>query len=98
MEVDAEAVARSRGHTSGGADEEASDREEEAVAPIENDNMNISPPEDEVPRSLSPSDQEVVTEPVQQLADESGNVIMEDDVHGGCLNACARSNESYVGS
>ena len=79
MEVDAEAVVHSRGHTSGRADEEASDREEEAVAPIEDDNMNFNPPEDEEPRSLSPGDQEVVTEPVQQLADKSGDVVMEDD-------------------
>ena len=41
--------------------------------------MGINPPEDEEPRSLSPSDQEVVTEPVQQLADKSGDVVMEDD-------------------
>ena len=42
--------------------------------------MGINPPEDEEPRSLSPSDQEVVTEPVQQLAGESGDVIMEGGV------------------
>ena len=69
-----------RDHTSGGADEEASDREEEAGAPVEDDNMGINPPEDEKPRSLSPCDQEVVTEPVQQLADESGDVVLEGDV------------------
>ena len=69
MEVDAGTVARSLRRnfrqslqtnlTSGRADDEASDREEEAAAPIDYNNMAIYPPEDEDPRSLSPGDQEV---------------------------------------
>ena len=71
MDVDSDA--RLRDHTTGGDDEEASDHEVEAVAPIENNSMNISPP-----RSSFSSDREVVIEPIQQLADESGDEIMED--------------------
>ena len=73
MDVDTDA--RLRDHTTGGDDEEASDREEEAVAPIDNNDMNSSPP-----RSLSPSDREVGTEPTQLLADESGDAIMGDGI------------------
>ena len=69
MDVDTDA--RFRDRTTGGDDEEASDHEEEAVAPIDNNGMNISPP-----RSLSPCGREVVTEPTQQLADEPGDAIM----------------------
>ena len=72
---DVDTDARLRDHTAGGDDEEASDREEEAVAPIDNNDMNIRPL-----RSLSPSDREVVTEPTQQLADESGDAIMGDGI------------------
>ena len=72
MDVDSDA--RLRDHTTGGDDEEASDHEVEVAAPIENNNMNISSP-----RSLSSGDREVVIEPIQQLADESGDAIMEGD-------------------
>ena len=44
------------------------------ATPIENNNMNIRPP-----RSLYSSGREVVTEPIQQLADESGDAVTEDD-------------------
>ena len=79
MEVDDDSVARPRGLTSGRADDEGSDREEEAVAPIDDDNMGITPVEEE-PRSLSPSDQDIDPEPTPQLADESGDVIMTGSV------------------
>ena len=72
MDVDSDA--RLRDHTTGGDDEEASDHEVEVAAPIENKNVNISPP-----RLLSSSDREVVTEPIQQLADEPGDAIIGDD-------------------
>ena len=80
MDVDAETVARPRDLTSGGADDEGSDREEEVAAPIDDDNMGIYPPQNEEPRSLSPNDQDVDPEPTPQLADESGDVIMKGNV------------------
>ena len=80
MEVDDDSSARQRDLTSGGADDdEASDREEEAVAPIDDDNMGITPVEEEEPRSLSPCDKYIDPEPTQQLAEETGDVDMTSD-------------------
>lgn len=78
MDVDTDA--RLRDHTTGGDDEEASDREVEAVAPIDNNDMIYRPP-----RSLSPGDREVLTEPTQQLADEPGDAMMEKGSNSGGL-------------
>ena len=80
MEVDDESVARPRDLTSGGADDEGSDHEEEAAAPIDDDDIGICPPVDEEPRSLPPGDQDIDLEPAPQLADESGDVIMQGNV------------------
>ena len=72
--MDVDSGARMRDHTTGGDDEEASDHEVEAVAPIANNNMNINPP-----RSLTSGGREVITEPIQQLPDESGDAVMGDE-------------------
>ena len=58
MEVDDDSVARPRDLTSGGADDEGSDREEDAAAPIDHDNMGICPPVEAEPKSLSPGEQD----------------------------------------
>ena len=76
MEVDGDSSARQRDLTSGGADEdEGSDREDEAVAPIDNDSKELAQLEEE-PRSLSPCDDDENIEPTPQLAGETGDADM----------------------
>ena len=67
MEVDDDPGARQRDLTSGGADEdEGSDREEEAVAPIDDNSEELAPPKEE-PVQLSPCDDDEDIEPTPQL-------------------------------
>ena len=76
MGVDEDSSARQRDLTSGGADDdEGSDREEEAVAPIDNDSKELAQLEEE-PRSLSPCGDDTNLEPTPQLAGEIGDVDM----------------------
>ena len=76
MEVDDDSSARQRDLASGGADEdEGSDREDEAVAPIDNDSKELSPPKEE-PRSLSPCDDDGNIEPTPQPAGETDDTDM----------------------
>ena len=80
VEVDDDSSACQRDLMSGGADDdEGSDREEEAVAPIVDDNMGITPVEEEL-RSLSSSDKDIDPEPTPQLAEETGDVDMTSDL------------------
>ena len=62
--------------TSGGAgDDEGSDREEEAVAPMDNDSKEVAQLEEE-PRSQSLCDDSTNLEPIPLLAGETGDVDM----------------------
>ena len=80
MEVDDDASARQRDLTSGGADDEdeGSDREEEAVAPIDNDSNDLPQQEEEL-MSMSPCGDATDHEPTPQLAEETGDVDMTSD-------------------
>ena len=77
MEIDDDdSSAFQRDLTSGGADEdEGSDHEEEAVAPIDNDSKELAQLEEEL-RSLSPGEDNTNPEPTPQLAAEAGDVDM----------------------
>ena len=76
MEVDGDSSARQRDLTSGGADEdEGSDREDEAVAPIDDNSKELVPPKEE-PRSLSPCEDNGNIEPTPQPAGEIDDTDM----------------------
>ena len=81
MEVDDDASARQRDLTSGGAgDEDAgSDREEEAVVPIDSNDL---PQQGEELMSMSPCGDATDHEPTPQLAEETGDVDMTSDPPG----------------
>ena len=79
MEVDDDSSARQRNLTSGGADEdEGSDREEEAVAPIDDNSKETTPPRDE-PMQLSPRNGDEDIEPTPQLDGD----VEDTDMTGG---------------
>ena len=76
IEVDDSSSARQRDLTSGGADEdEGSDREDEAVAPIDDNSKELVPPKEE-PRSLSPCEDNGNIEPTPQPAGEIDDTDM----------------------
>ena len=85
MEVDDDARARQRDLTSGGADDdEGSDREDEAVAPIDDTSKELTPPKEES-RSLSPCDDNGNIEPTLLPAGE----IDDTDMTSGLLEVGA---------
>ena len=82
MGVDEDSSARQRDLTSGGADDdEGSGREDEAVAPIDNDSKELAPLK-EKPRSLSPCDDDGNIEPTPQPAGETDDMDMTSGLPG----------------
>ena len=79
--------------TSGGADEdEGSDREEEAVAPIDDNSEELAPPK-EKPMQLSPCDDDEDIGPIPQI---DGDIEDTDMTSGLPEVHMQRTNRSYV--